>query len=64
MVVVVGHALICDVGSFVLGRYTTVTWMLGIPIVIVGGLVVTSILEKPWRKGECHADPNAKGVRK
>lgn len=51
----IGHSLICDVGSFLLGRFTTVDWKLAIPIVILGAVVVTFLLEKPWRKGDKNA---------
>ena len=64
VIVVLGHGLICDVGSLLIGRWTTVTLWIAIPIVIAAGLVVTCVLEKPWHKGECDAGSNDKGVHK
>jgi biotin transporter BioY len=50
LTILVGHTLICDVGAFVLGRFTDIDWRVGIVIVIMAALAITMILEKPWIK--------------
>jgi len=52
LVVFVGHTLLCDVGSFVLGRFTQVDTWVALLLVVFAALLVTCLLEKPWRKGD------------
>ena len=48
--ILLGHTLICDVGAFILGRFTTIDWQIAIPIVIFAALVVTCLIEQTWKK--------------
>jgi biotin transporter BioY len=50
LIILVGHTLLCDVGAFVLGRFTDVDWRIGIGIVVLAALIVTCLIERPWSK--------------
>jgi dolichyl-phosphate-mannose--protein O-mannosyl transferase len=49
LTVFIGHTLLCDVGSFVLGRFTTVDTWLALLLVVFAAILVTCLLEKPWK---------------
>jgi len=50
LIVFIGHTLLCDVGAFVLGRFTTVDTWIALILVIGAALLVTCLLEKPWKE--------------
>lgn len=43
------HTMICDVGAFVLGRFTTIEAWIGLPLVVAASIVLTLVLEQPWK---------------
>lgn len=50
LIVFIGHTLLCDVGSFVLGRFTTVDTWIALLLVLGAAMLVTGLLEKPWKE--------------
>ncbi len=49
LTILIGHTLLCDVGSFVLGRFTKVDTWIALILVVGAALLVTCLLEKPWK---------------